>query len=399
MKQAGMTYIILQSITDFDFDTGKDLGENFSLYPLQGRICLYPSELPELAGANTGTDSVKNCLAACKELDMQAIIGPISDNRWWKYGGEIPACPAGSTDPVKESYFTRWAEENADLSNRIADEVMALYGDEYGEQIFCWYYNNEIWNIHKACKRQDKGIYAKILAESMNLSLRHYSAMQTNKPLMLSSFVNPLLSTPDELSSMWKDIFAQTEFRCGDIFAPQDSFGVHPNQDLEAWTRCYYEAVATKPGLVFWSNNECFRGEGRVAPVEDFVYQIRTTAKYCKANICFSWNHYYSPTEKNPGYHEAFTAYNTTGKLKTVVWDKPSVTVSGKQVTVDTADNSCVRGIRIYELSCTEPLFTQDCHDDGSHFFTLTLDKAGTYFAQTVDFYGNLSEKTTFSVS
>lgn len=399
MKQAGMTYIILQSIADLTFDTDNDWGEDFSLYPLQSRICLYPSRLPELQDANTGTDSLKNCLAACKELDMQAIIGPISDNRWWKYGWEIPACPAGCTDPVKDSYFTRWIEENADLSNRIVDELMSQYGDEYGEQIFCWYYNNEIWNIHKACKRQDKGAYAKILAESMNLSLRHYAAMEQNKPMMLSSFMNPMLSTPDELSGMWKDIFAYTQFRPGDIFAPQDSYGVHTDQDLEVWTRCYSQAVAAKPGLVFWSNNECFRGEGAAAPVEDFVQQIQVTQKYCAANICFSWNHYYSPAQNHPGYHEAFAAYNMTGQLKTVQWDKPTVTVHGRQVIVDTVDNCHVRSVRFYESACSDPLMTLDCRNDGGAPFTLTWEKVGTYFAQTIDFYGNISEKTTFSVS
>ncbi len=63
---------------------------------------------------------------------------------------------------------------------------MARYGGQYGGQIYAWYYNNEIWNISAACRGTDGGVYAKILADSLNLSLRHYSKITPGKPLMLS---------------------------------------------------------------------------------------------------------------------------------------------------------------------------------------------------------------------
>ncbi len=399
MTEAGMKYIILQSITDFNYNTSEDLGQDPSKYTITSRISLYPSSLPELKNANKGVDSLKNCLEACKKYGMQAMIGPVSDNRWWKYGWGMPKCPSGKTNVVQDSYMAQWVKENAEISNRVADEVMSRYGAAYGDQIFAWYYNNEIWNIDVACAGTDKGVYAQILGESMNLVLRHYTTLTPGKPMLLSSFINPSLSTPAQCGKMWQNIFKYTEFRTGDIFSPQDSYGNNTTQDLEAWTKAYYDAVQTKPGLLFWSNNENFRKDATVATIDSFVYQINTTAKYCSANICFSWNHYFSPKEQNSGYNKAYLQYIRTGKQDTTAPSQPKVTVTGRKIVVDSTDSDGICGIRIYKDSSLNKTVLCRKDDNESLFKTITLTAAGSYSVETYDFFGNVSAKTSFTIA
>ena len=402
MAEAGMRYVIVQSVVDFTYNTDANYGQDYTRYTLKNgkAFSLYPSSLSELSGANNGTDSLKNCLAACKKYGMQAILGPVSDNRWWLYGWGIPARPSGVTDTAKDSYMARWVRGNADISNRIADEIMARYGGQYGGQIYAWYYNNEIWNISAACRGTDGGVYAKILADSLNLSLRHYSKITPGKPLMLSPFCNPSLSSAAQCGSMWKSVFALTEFRKGDIFAPQDSFGNNTDMDLDGWSRAYKDAADTKAGLRFWSNNENFRKDYAVARVDEFVNQIRITSRYAEANICFSWNHYYSPKERNPGYNAAYLDYIRNGKLDLQAPGKPAAVVTGTKVVLESKDNIGIWAVRIYRKGQSAPVQERLCRDDGNERILMTFWlNSGSYEVETVDFCGNASPRTVVTIA
>jgi len=398
MSEAGMKYIILQSIADLTYNTDANLGQDPDKYTLNSTLCLYPSSLPEFKNGYRGVDSLKNCLESCKKYGLQVIIGPLSDNRWWKYGWGMPKLPSGKSDYVKDSYFAKWVKQNGELSNRIADEVMARYGKTYANQIFGWYYNNEIWNIDVACKRTDNEVYAKILGESLNIVLRHYSNITPGKPLMLSPFINPTLSTPQQCGKMWEDIFKYTEFRNGDIFSPQDSFGGNPTLDLDAWTKAYADAAKTKPGLVFWSNNENFRENGTVATLDSFIYQINTTAKYASANICFSWNHYFSPLLQNSGYNRAYLKYITTGQIDKQAPTTPVVRVNGRQIYVECEDNDGIAGFRIFKNN--NLVKTVHCRQDDNEelFRKINIDSTGTYTIEAYDFFGNKSARTSFTI-
>lgn len=400
MVKAGMKYIILQSITDLNYNTDNNVGQNPDSYKLSSVDSLYPSNLPELKNANNGVDSLKECLEACKKNGMQAIIGPVSDNRWWLYGWGMPTKPSDATDVVTQSYFTKWTEENADLSNRIADEVISKYGSDYGSQIYCWYYNNEIWNIDTACAGSDDGVYAKILSNSMNLSLRHYTELTPGMPMMLSPFINPSLSSASGCAKMWKDIFALTEFRDGDIFSPQDSFGGNTGLNLDDWWSNYKKAVDSKPGLILWANNECFRSNYTIARLDNFINkQVNVTAKYAAANICFSWNHYYSPLEVNPGYDAAYVDYITNGKLDSTAPTTPVVSVNGTKVTVNSSDNIGICGYTIYKSDQKTIVKSVVCDDTTSWLTRPVSLSSGTYYVSTYDFCGNYSQMTKITIS
>ncbi len=68
MAEAGMQYIILQSVVDFTYgDTEQDRGKDPAAYPLKNAGWRYIlSSLPELEGVNNGVDSLKECLRPVK---------------------------------------------------------------------------------------------------------------------------------------------------------------------------------------------------------------------------------------------------------------------------------------------------------------------------------------------
>ncbi|HAN20875.1 MAG: hypothetical protein A2Y15_04665 [Clostridiales bacterium GWF2_36_10] len=401
MADAGMKYIILQSVVDLTYNTDTQLGQNPDTYVTTGVNSLYPSDLLELKSANTGNDALKKCLEACKKTGIQVIIGLVSDNRWWLYGWGLPKMPDGSTDIITNSYFAKFIEENADISNKIADEIYQKYGNDYKDQIYCWYYNNEIWNIDIACKGTDGGVYAKLLSNSFNLYLRYFNQITPGMPMMLSPFINPTLSTPDECGKMWKDIFKLTEFREGDIFSPQDSFGGNPSLDLDKWWVNYKAAADAKPGLILWANNENFREGGSVATINEFVNkQINVTSKYAEANICFSWNHYYSPLQRNPGYNKSYVYYVQNGKLETESPSKPVLTANGLTITWDAIDNKDICGFRVFDETKTRLIATVEIGKEKNSVIqkTYKAEKAGKYYISVYDFSGNESELTEITL-
>ena len=297
MKRNGMDTLILQSVMEVNYDTTFSQSQDPDLYTnVLSRTALYPSDISLFAGANYG-DSLGNCLAAAKQSGMRVFLGTVADNRWWKYGWGIPQMPAGKTDVVSDSYLAKYFADNAALSNAIAGEIWDRYGDEYGDQIAGWYYYNEIWNISDACAGTDGGVYAALIAGSINASLDYYSELTPGKPFLISPFVNPTLSTPEQNGKMWEDIFALTSFREGDIFAPQDSAGNYPNIALEEWFAAYRSAVDKKQGLALWANNENFNQGMSAIDQQTFFDHVDRTAPYVDKNICFSWNHYFAPND------------------------------------------------------------------------------------------------------
>ena len=217
---------------------------------------------------------------------------------------------------------------------------------------------------------------------------------------MLSPFCNPSLSSAAQCGSMWKSVFALTEFRKGDIFAPQDSFGNNTDMDLDGWSRAYKDAADTKAGLRFWSNNENFRKDYAVARVDEFVNQIRITSRYAEANICFSWNHYYSPKERNPGYNAAYLDYIRNGKLDLQAPGKPAAVVTGTKVVLESKDNIGIWAVRIYRKGQSAPVQERLCRDDGNERILMTFWlNSGSYEVETVDFCGNASPRTVVTIA
>lgn len=148
-EDLNMHYLILQNTGDVQYSGS---GQDYTTYTISNNYyTIYPSEMPEFAGRNNGKDQIKACLEAAKKYDMQVIIGLNSDNRIWKYGFGMPELKPGETDYVTGSYFAGWLDYEADVSTRMMEDIWNLYGEEYGDQIYGWYYYPEMWNFDVAC--------------------------------------------------------------------------------------------------------------------------------------------------------------------------------------------------------------------------------------------------------
>lgn len=311
MKDVGMDHMIIQSVYDWALTSNGSIAQDWQSYTTNTRYSLYPTEIPELKGANLTSvnngDQLECALIAAKENGMKIYIGLLNDDRWWKFGWGVPVLPSGKTDPATESYFATWCEDNGRLAGEMITEIWNRYSEKYGEQIAGWYYYNEVWNMDVGCKRTDNMAYAACIGNNINIMLDAVNEVCPEKPMMLSPFYNQDISSPSEYKDFWSDIFSVANFRAGDIFAPQDSVGAKniPIKDLDLWIGGLKEAADTEDGLRFWVNNENFTSGYASAPVSRFIEQIEATDPYAETHITFSWNHYY-----NPVYNSSFATYN-----------------------------------------------------------------------------------------
>lgn len=403
MKEAGMEYLIMQSVADVAYKTdGKAYGQDYSKYPKDYAVSMYPSQLALLSGTNNGIDSLDRCLAAAQANGIKVFLGPVSDNRWWLFGWGMPTAPAGKTDLAKDNYFADWVKENAELTNSVMEEISAKYAGKYGDTLAGWYYYNEIWNIDVACAGTDGGVYADILSDSMNRMIEKINALDASKKFMLSPFYNTTLCSADQYGDMWADVIAKTDFRPGDIFAPQDSVGGYPqnveNGMLEEWTKQLHSASLVNPNVSFWSNNEIFTDGGGNALLDRYIRQLEITSQYAEHNICFSWNHYYSPKQSNPGYNNTYLDYLANGALDAQSPEKPVLTKSGYTIQIGgAADNIGVCGYYIYRGSLGAQPATLLCTatDLPSSY---SPNMAGTYYVVAFDFANNKSEAAVITL-
>lgn len=400
MKKAGMDFVILQSVADTTYEKA-DTQDPFACQ-MNSSSVIYPSSMPEFQNSNSycGVDSLGNCLKACKKHGMKVMIGTISDSRLWNFGWtNKPTCPAGVRDAVNGSYMTQWIKQYAERSERMMKEIMQRYGSQYKDQIYGWYYNPEFWNISSACKRTDSKTYAQIIGKSLTLFAQSCTKVSPGKPMLLSPFINPSLSSPEQCGKMWQDVFSYTQFRNGDIFCPQDSFGNNSTIHLGDWYKHYKAAVNTKPGLKLWANNENFRTNYTVATLDSYIGQIKATEPYAERNICFSWNHYYSPELKNVGYNEAYIYYIKNGKMDTQAPGVPKIYIDGSSVEIISQDNIGICKIKVFKADKKTVVKENVCFDDDNYTALQTFNLAkGTYYAQTYDFFSNASQMVAFTV-
>lgn len=283
LKEVGIDTVILQS-------TASTPNGKFE------SVC-YPSEIAEQnpAGGTVGGNKkfVERCLAAAEARNMKVFIGLNSADEWWdKF--------------VKDE---QWYTMQAELGNRMAKEMVNLYKEKYPHAMagwyFAWEFSNAIFPYEYNC------------ADMLNINLDFLTALDPSMPLMLSPFINA--DVPAFLTqASWARVFSSTRFRQGDIFCCQDSIGAGfmPMDKLDSYFKALKNAVNTKPGLLFWANNENFiQADWSSAPVSRFVEQMKITSKYVSSHVSFSYSHYYSPDMGKQAFHDAYKRYYLTGEI------------------------------------------------------------------------------------
>lgn len=274
MKEAGMDYLILQSLAS------KDAGGNWTVY--------YASALPVFKGAAAG-NVLPGLLRSCKAAGIKVFLGLADFSGWWGRGG-----------------FAKDYAAVCEVMAQMQRELWETYAPDYADTLYGWYFPPEIDNIPQMKLSVGR------IAKGLNMVLRQATALDPAMPVMLSPFFSEKLAVPSVLATlpMWQAFFAKAEFRPGDIFCPQDAVGAGYTKmkHIEKVWRMYALAVeGCGKGVRLWANCENFTSlpEGNVpAPAERFARQTEIAARYAENIVCFSMNHYCSPFAAPEAYRE-----------------------------------------------------------------------------------------------
>lgn len=319
LKEAGMKYLIYAPafLTDAKGKT----------------TAYYPSSM---VNKNQRGNTIEKCLRSAEKHGIKLFIGLNFHERWWKV-----------------DYDARWLLEQMETGNKVADELTALYKEKYPAAMHGWYW---VWEAdNKNCTTAE---CRAILAEALNTNLNHLSKITPDMPLMLSPFMDSRDASAEDCGSLWESIFAQTNFRTGDIFAPQDCVGAGglTTDNVQKWFAQLKKAVNTKPGLKFWGNVETFDQRFWVsAPLSRVKTQMECLNGFVSNLICFAYSHYNSPFVVNEDYHRAYVHYCQEGKLPTLTVPQKVASATRKEakkgvlLTWIPGDTSSVSGYSIYK--------------------------------------------------
>lgn len=283
LKEAGMKYLIYAPALLSD-EKGK-------------LTTIYPSTFFKKERQNK---TLENCLRSAQKNDIKIFIGLNFNERWWKM-----------------DYDRDWLVKQMEQGNKVADELVALYKKKYPNAMYGWYWVWEVDNLNWMTEERQA-----MLAHALNTNLDHLSQITPGMPFMLSPFMNEKVGyNAEEYGKMWKNVFAQTHFRSGDIFAPQDCVGAGGLvlENVWKWFSNLKQAVKSKSGLKFWGNVETFDQRFWIsAPLTRVKKQMEIVNGYVGNLICFAYSHYNSPYLVNKEYHRNYLEYCKNGKLPEV---------------------------------------------------------------------------------
>ena len=293
-REAGFDALVLQSCCDIvRGEPGAGSAQDPANYPAASAYCMYPSELPELAGAfrssQNGGDALALALDAAAETGMRLWIGTVNDDLWWKFGWGAPA-----SDGAGGTFFESWCASNAALCSAIVSEIRARYGATRGDRIAGWYYTSELWNFDAACAGTDGGLYARALGANAAATV---ATAGPGEPVLVCPFWNPDLSTPAQFGAFVSNFVAEAGFRPIDVYAPQDGGGAGRAPALvREWALAQKEALGG--AMRFWIDCETFREPDYVPmPVEDLRADWEAVADLVSGAVVFAWHHYYEGTD------------------------------------------------------------------------------------------------------
>ena len=293
-REAGFDALVLQSCCDIvRGEPGAGSAQDPANYPAASAYCMYPSEIPELAGAfrssQNGGDALALALDAAAETGMRLWIGTVNDDLWWKFGWGAPA-----SDGAGGTFFETWCASNAALCSAIVAEIRARYGAARGDRIAGWYYVNELWNFDAACAGTDGGLYARALGANAASTV---AAAGPGEPVLVCPFWNPDLSTPEQFGAFVSNFVAEAGFRPIDVYAPQDGGGAGRAPALiREWTLA--QKTALGGAMRFWIDLETFReSDFSPKPVEDLRADWEAVEDLVSGAVVFAWHHYYEGTD------------------------------------------------------------------------------------------------------
>ncbi len=377
MYEAGMDILILQ----WSFDTAGD--HVTSAY--------FDASFPGTYD-KSGKSLLETILKAAEKVGMKVFVGLNNNDEWWQ---------KGVTDKA-------WLTTQAELGLEGATQIYNIFKEKYPNALYGWYFVLEFYNMRANATMLDNAAYV------LNQYRNGLAEIDGEMPMMLSPFISSAGTGPQETGEMWKTVFANTDFREGDIFCCQDSVGAgHVTmEELESYYKAIREAIDTKEGLHFWANNEDFtQSTWTTAPLDRFIEQLRITAPYVEAHVTFAYSHYQHPDMGKMGHHLAYKTYFETGELPSCTLPAPTVDYSverdGAQVnimgSVSNTDSTAL-GFRILKNG-QELTFIDLTADYGKAELSFTYtdynmdgDGEAAYEIYAVDYYRGNSPVASFAV-
>lgn len=267
LKLLGINSIILQSTISMD-DGGVT-------------ECYYPGEY---ASANmkegytySPTNTVLNLLTAAKAIGFKVFLGLNSHDGWWE----------------TENMNSTWLTNASNIDNTIATELYTLYHENFADTLQGWYFVYEMYN------NPFTGWFT-LWSDMINNTLAHLTALDSSLPLLLSPYYSTYYAgTMSSIETKWSDFFEKTNFRAGDIVAPQDSFGMAEataTQDdidfVKSYLTAFSNAAKHNANITFWVNCEIFTPDYGNATKARFNTQLEVASGFTDTVITFSFSHY-----------------------------------------------------------------------------------------------------------
>jgi hypothetical protein len=383
MQEIGIEYLILAPTVLFNKD-GKWLVN-------------YPTQIEGAKDSYDGIDLVENILRNAKKFNIKVLFGLNMDDKWWENWWDVNVTTANR----------EWLYKQMKLGNIVADELYSKYHSRYPDIFIGWYWVWEMWNFSiMTLDSIGRNQNIQTLTNCLNITLDHLTKLDKSMPVLFSPFANLALNTIEDVYHMWKDIFASTKFRNGDIFCPQDSVGAGGTKlsQLRECFMAFKKAVDTKPGLKLWANNENFeQSDWSSATLDRFIQQIKITSEFAEHNITFAYNNYYSPLNTDKGFHETFKYYVNNGKLPIKLPQIPlnvTQSIDNDKSVIRWTECESVAGYLIYKNS--KLIGSVKCNkDDGKGYIEkmnciindadFCNDSSAEYAVCSFDFAGNLS--------
>lgn len=320
LKEAGFQYLVVgpavetskQGVTTAFFDTGQD-------------------------SAARGANVVGACLRNAGKMGFRVFIGLNFSPKWWL------------------DFDEAWLQAEMDKGNETARDLMQKYGADYPVALHGWYWFWEVDNVRFNDPRKRQ-----MIANAINRSRSFLHDISPGKPFMLCPFMNSKYGTAPDYGNFWTEVFKETDFRKGDIFAPQDCVGaggLTPGE-VPLWFRELARAVKTRPELEFWADVETFDQRfWTSATLDRFIAQLDAVQPYVSNILTFAYSHYYSPNKADGSFHEAYLFYLKNGRLPSKGklshpgrWEA-RLDAAGTRLVVQWAgirDDAAIAGYRIY---------------------------------------------------
>ena len=298
----------------------------------------YKSELvnsPENVsmGGRMHYDSVDKILSHCQNAGIKCFVSLGMDSDFWN----VNICRHDMLNA--DGSYAKYGKGQEAFYKMMSDlipythEIYDTYAEKYPDAFYGWYFSPEISNSADFDNDDSRAIGVDTLSYVLNMFINEINKMDPDMPLMLSPYVNikkeaTWCTHSSAVNGLfWEDVMRKTDFRMGDILAPQDSVGATGMtlENLAEWTKAYRIAVdnASK-GMKLWSNAESFRfyidlPERKWAEltqssfVSTLIQQLELAEPYVDNFTSCSLSTYYNSVSVGKGFLDSYIHYINYG--------------------------------------------------------------------------------------